>query len=122
MPEIGPSGGLFGRGIQGPRSRAIQEYTQAIEIGPKEAPSYLARASARYRKGDVGGSLEDCTKAIEIDPRSPDGYYRRGILREEKADRVGATADVEKSLGVAPPEWPARAEAEGKLRKLKGSP
>eukprot|EP00958_Prasinococcus_capsulatus_P019286 scaffold2357_cov399-Prasinococcus_capsulatus_cf.AAC.20 len=49
-------------------SKAIELYTQAIELVP-DSPVYLSnRAFAHLKLENFGAALQDATRAIEIDP------------------------------------------------------
>jgi len=47
---------------------AIDFYTQAIELNPKEATFYANRAQANIKVEAHGYAIEDASKAIELKP------------------------------------------------------
>jgi len=47
---------------------AIDDYTKAIELNPKEAQHYRYRGEARLGKGDLDGALADFTQAAKLKP------------------------------------------------------
>ena len=53
----------------GDKKEAIEDYTKAIEIDPKNASAYHNRGLAKVDLGDEKGALEDYVKAIELNPR-----------------------------------------------------
>lgn len=81
-------------------SEAINAYTKAIQIDPREPTYYTNRASAYIGLNNYEQALSDCKKALEINPNHPRGLTRAarclvvlGRLDEAKeylsyADRV----------------------------------
>ena len=58
---------------------AIEDYTRAIEIDPKDAAAYFNRGGSHSKLGDNEQAIEDYTRAIEIDPKYAAAYNNRGI-------------------------------------------
>ncbi|KAI0180173.1 hypothetical protein GGR52DRAFT_568927 [Hypoxylon sp. FL1284] len=51
-------------------SRAIAEYTSAIQLMPDE-PTYLSNRAAAYMSdGQYESALEDCSRAVDLDPQN----------------------------------------------------
>ena len=50
-------------------SRAIELYTQAIELNGQNAVYWANRAFAHIRLEEYGSAIQDATKAIEVDPK-----------------------------------------------------
>lgn len=46
--------------------KALECYTRAIEIFPKEPSYYTNRAAAHFEMGDLGACVADCDQAIEV--------------------------------------------------------
>lgn len=59
-------------------SRAIELYTQAIELNSQNAVYWANRAFAHTKLEEYGSAIQDATKAVEIDSKYTKGYYRRG--------------------------------------------
>lgn len=57
---------------------AIELYSQAIDLNPKNAVYLANRSFAHTKMEEYGSAIEDATKAIEVDPKYVKGYYRRG--------------------------------------------
>ena len=115
-------------GIKGEYDRAIENYTQAIELNPNYAQAHNNRGAAHSEKGDWGHAIGDYTKAIDLKSDFVEPHYNRGEaqlhLREwEKArvDLINAknmgldiievfhndyenVSDFERRSGVKPPE------------------
>ncbi|MFH1540653.1 MAG: tetratricopeptide repeat protein [Elusimicrobiota bacterium] len=71
---------------EGKIDEAIEYYTKAIKLNPKDAVNYGCRATAYYKKNSFNEAIKDYTKAIEIEPGEASyGYYIiRGHSYREK--------------------------------------
>jgi|RhiMetdeSRZDD1v2_1073273.scaffolds.fasta_scaffold233463_3 tetratricopeptide (TPR) repeat protein len=58
--------------------RAIQTYTQLIELKPSSDP-YNGRAAAYYNKEDFDHAIADSNKAIVLDSKNAAAYHNRGL-------------------------------------------
>ena len=58
---------------------AIQDYTTAISIDPKNAYTYYNKGISLDRRGDFDEAIECFTAAINIEPRKADFYHNRGF-------------------------------------------
>src|SRR5258708_518453 len=74
---------------------AINNYSRAIELEPKNAKAYGGRGAAKRTKGDIEGALADLNKSIELDPTVQSAYYARAwvnlILKRGDDSYVDAT-------------------------------
>ena len=61
--------------------KAIEDYTQAIELEPKFVDAYLKRCEMRYKMGDNQGVLNDCYELLNIDPKLAKAHYYQGRSR-----------------------------------------
>ncbi|KAB5563395.1 serine/threonine-protein phosphatase 5 [Coniochaeta sp. 2T2.1] len=59
--------------------KAIDFYTQAIELDDKQPTFYANRAQAYLKTEAYGYAISDATKAIELNPGFVKAYYRRAI-------------------------------------------
>ncbi|CAM6092853.1 unnamed protein product [Calypogeia fissa] len=59
-------------------SRAVELYTQAIELNPENAVFYSNRAFAHTKLEEYGSAILDATHSIELNAKYIKGYYRRG--------------------------------------------
>lgn len=71
---------------------ALDLYSKAIELWPKEPSFYTNRAQAHIKLESYGYAVADADKAIEIDPNNVKAYYRRAsantaILKHREALR-----------------------------------
>lgn len=54
--------------------QAIQAFSKAIEINPRNTSAYINRGLSWYHKGDYNQAIADYTKALEINPYHADAY------------------------------------------------
>ncbi len=87
---------------QGDAQGAIQAFTKAIEIDPKNPLAYAARGNARVSIGELDDAIADFSKAIEIDPTRRVPYINRGVAKVDKGDLAGAIADYTKVIALDP--------------------
>ena len=81
---------------------AIEAFTKALEINPRDAEAYYGRGYARAGKGDHDRAIADCTKALEINPRLTKAYSLRGLSYANKRLYDEAIADCTKALEINP--------------------
>ena len=108
----------FSRGLayeaKGERQRAIDDYSQLIELDPDEADHYDSRGSVYLEVHEFDGAIADYTKAIELDPSDSEyhedgGYhYNRGVAYRGKGDIDRAVVDFKKALSLNPDMTKAR--------------
>jgi lipoprotein NlpI len=98
---------------------AIADYTQALEINPKNPDAYANRALAKLEKGDIADALADDTHAIELNPDSPGIHADRALLRQIHGDFPDALADYDKVIELNPDDSiSARLHRQTLLRRL----
>ncbi len=81
---------------------AIADYTQALNLNPKNTTAYKNRGNARKAKGDLDEAIADFTKVLEFDPKNYSVYNRRGLTRSDKGDWDGAIADYTQAIALNP--------------------
>jgi tetratricopeptide (TPR) repeat protein len=68
---------------------AIDDYTTAIKLDPKEPDNYHYRAEARCSLRQYQLAIDDCTKSISLDPKNLSSYvdsaYDYNMLDQPKA-------------------------------------
>ncbi len=80
--------------------RAIEVFTQVIEISPDDAVGYKKRGNARCDLGDYLQAIEDFTKAIQINPYDADAYFYRGNAFYELGDKPEAIEDYTQAIKI----------------------
>ena len=58
---------------------AIEAYTKAIELDPKNAIFYSNRAQVQIKLENFGLAIQDCDSAIAVDPNFIKAYYRKAV-------------------------------------------
>ncbi|KAG6590836.1 TKL protein kinase [Phytophthora cinnamomi] len=58
---------------------AVECYTEALELDPKNDWVYLHRSIAHAARGDHAKAIEDASKCIRINYRQVEGYYRLAL-------------------------------------------
>lgn len=57
--------------------KAIDKYTNAIDLDPENAIYFANRSLAHLRLESFGFALQDAVSAVKFDPKYLKGYYRR---------------------------------------------
>lgn len=87
----------------GNHQKAIEFYTYATEMDPKNPVFYTNRSTAYFKMKNYQKSLRDANKAIKCDPKWAKGYYRKGLaLMELKDDHKEALSQLEKAAALKP--------------------
>ena len=63
----------------GEYERAVEDYTQALQVDPHNSYAYYNRGVTRDRSGDYEGAIADFTQAIGLDPANADFFHNRGF-------------------------------------------
>ena len=82
---------------------AINAYTRAIELDPKDATvPYTNRGAAYADLGNHNQAIADYNRAIELTPKNVKAYYNRGIAYFELGNHNQAIADYNRAIGLDP--------------------
>jgi tetratricopeptide (TPR) repeat protein len=109
----------------GQPEEALADFTKAIALAPKYAPSWSNRGLAYVRLGQPGKAAADRAKAIEVDPILNPILKQASRLRRVRYSRLGqqilrhtlrekAVADCTKAIELSPKDarlWNNRGEA-----------
>lgn len=68
MPDLTTPSRLWGRAAHR-FARAVELYTQAIELNPDNAVFYSNRAFAHTKLEEYGSAILDATRSIELNPK-----------------------------------------------------
>ncbi|TFY71125.1 hypothetical protein EVG20_g1880 [Dentipellis fragilis] len=82
--------------------KAIEAYTQAIEIDALNPVYYSNRAAAYSSKGDHLSAIDDAERAIEVDPSFVKAYHRLGHAQYSISDYKAAAAAFRRGLELDP--------------------
>ncbi|MCB0197433.1 MAG: tetratricopeptide repeat protein [Anaerolineae bacterium] len=102
-PTVTPNSNVFyERGLdyldQGDYQRAIEEFTQAIQLDPNNADLYANRGLAHHWLDAPGEANADYSRAIELDPDYYLTYYNRGVSFDDRGDHERAVADYRRAV------------------------
>lgn len=79
---------------------AIEDFSRAIPLNPKDVYSFWGRAYARDHTGDLAGATEDYTSAAVLRPKVPFSYYKRGHDKMLTGDLDGAMVDFDRAMAL----------------------
>jgi tetratricopeptide (TPR) repeat protein len=82
----------------GEYSKAINNFTKAIELKNDFAEAHYHRGQAYVKESRYDDAINDFTKAIEIDPEFKDAYFQRGNIFFERGFKERARHDYEKII------------------------
>ena len=82
--------------------RAIEHYTEAIDLKPDYTEAYTNRGVAYAEKGDFDRSIEDHNTAIQLKPDFVEAYTNRGAAYSKQGDYDCAIADYDKAIELKP--------------------
>ncbi|NJM21077.1 MAG: tetratricopeptide repeat protein [Richelia sp. SM1_7_0] len=80
--------------------RAIEVFTQVIEISPSDAVGYKKRGNAHCDLGDYLKAIEDFTASIQINPDDVDVYIQRGNAFYLLGDKPEAIKDYTQAIKI----------------------
>lgn len=83
-------------------TKAIEEYSEAINSDPNNAELYYNRGIAKENMGDYEGAIKDYSMATNLKPDLYDAYYNRGYCKTELKDYEGAIQDFSKTISLNP--------------------
>ena len=86
----------------GDYDRAIESYSAAIKLQPKDSVLYSNRGVAYRRKGDLDRALSDLNAAIGLDPKRPEPFLERAVVHRLKLEFSQALADNDQAIKLSP--------------------
>lgn len=102
---------------EGNHAKAIEYYTYATELDPKNPIFFTNRSTAYYKMNKFDKSLRDANKAIKLDSNWAKGFYRRAMALVELEQVKEAIPDFEKAARLKP-DYPSYREQLAKAREL----
>jgi tetratricopeptide (TPR) repeat protein len=90
--------------------RAAEAYERYVRLDDRSPRVTYKLALARYRGGDIDGTMATLNEAIRLDDRMADAYYLLGICLRERGRTAPALAAFEKAVALSPGLIPAREE------------
>ena len=87
---------------RGDYRNAVNNFTDAIRLNPKDALPYLSRGSAYNRLGQPEKALADFTQAINLDPDDALAFVNRGLAHAKLGHLPEAIADCTTAIKLNP--------------------
>jgi tetratricopeptide (TPR) repeat protein len=82
--------------------RALEEFTQLVQLRPQDAQSYLGRGMAQEARGDLEQAVADYSTAIRLQPDGGACYLLRARVRHQQGRTDDALADLAEHLRFHP--------------------
>jgi tetratricopeptide (TPR) repeat protein len=82
--------------------RAIDHFTRALAIDPRDVEALAQRGLAWQRQGQIEKALADYEQALRLDPDCVHAYAHRGLLYRETGDYQRAIADFSHAIECDP--------------------
>jgi tetratricopeptide (TPR) repeat protein len=82
--------------------KAMEAFTEAIHLDPKNASAYFNRGYAHAQKKEYDKAIKDYTRAIRFDPQEIDSYINRGAAYEKNKQYDKAITDYTKAIRLDP--------------------
>jgi len=90
----------------GDLTNALALATQAIELEPASAESWMFRGRLRESARNYSGAAGDFAKVIQLEPGAAEAYVHRGQARFRLGRREMAVEDFDRAVAVAPARAP----------------
>jgi tetratricopeptide (TPR) repeat protein len=87
---------------KGDYDRAIQDFNEAIHLGPNHETAYYGRGHAYTKKGDYDRAIQDFNEAIHLNPNLEIAYYGRGNAYIDKEDYDRAIQEFDEAIRLNP--------------------
>jgi Flp pilus assembly protein TadD len=82
--------------------KAIADYTQALQLQPKDPALYAGRGFAELKKNDKANALNDFNKAIELAPDKSEYYTGRAYIFVTNGESAKAVSDFTHLISMKP--------------------
>lgn len=79
---------------------AIEDFNRAVELEPKNAFRYSARAYVRDKLGDVQGAIADYHHCLDLDPEDAIALNNLGVSEQKLGNKSKAELLFEKADGL----------------------
>jgi Tetratricopeptide repeat len=90
---------------------------EAIRLDRRYPNAFVKRAAVRMHDGDFAAAEPDLQEALELDADNATGHFLLGVVLASRGKMAAAADHFRLALAHAPPDWPARNEAEQFLRE-----
>ena len=103
---------------KGEHGEAIDDYTMAIQLDPKDAWAYRNRGIAYGSNRENDKAIADCNELLRLNPQSFDAYFMRNCLRGQRRLRKGHRR-LQRAIRLNPKYSPAYC-IRGRAYRMKG--
>ena len=86
----------------GKNQEAVEAFTRAVELDPKNGKTYYHRGGVYGRLEDYRRAIRDFDRAIELNPKLEGVYTERGVAYEMLGDHRQAIREYEKAIELNP--------------------
>ena len=100
--------------------RAIELFTEIIEISPNFAEGWNKRATAYYLNGDFTASVRDIERTLALEPRHFGAVSGMGLIFLSQGDKIGALQAFTRVLEINPHATGAREQVRRLNEALQG--
>lgn len=83
-------------------NRAIEQYTQALELDSQLTAAYIGRGNSYYETDEIDLAIQDFDQVLAIDPLHAAAYSNRGNAYKQKGNLDRAIQDYDRSLELDP--------------------
>jgi lipoprotein NlpI len=122
--ELGRAAAFANRGYayqaKGQLDQAIQDYTQALRLGPDKGRIRVNRGVAYLNRGEDDKALEDFNESLRVTPEDPVALYHRGLLAWRRGELERALADYDNAIRLDS-RLAAAYSARGDVHKIRGN-
>ena len=87
---------------EGKYDKAIEAYTAAIDLSPKDSGNYYNRGDVYFELKEYDKAVEDYSEVIELDSKHYDAYNSRGYCYYELGNHAKAIKDYTKAIELNP--------------------
>jgi len=87
---------------KGDLSKAIADYSRAIELNPNRADDYNNRGAIYGTQREWDKAIADFDMAIQKNPKLAEAYFNRGTVYYRKGQVARGIADFEEGLRIKP--------------------
>ena len=88
--------------MSGDYARAIREFTDAIDLDPNAATTYVLRGICRAELGQHFAAISDYDIAIRLSPADANAYLVRGVTKGVLGQHFAAIADYDIAIRLDP--------------------
>jgi S1-C subfamily serine protease len=85
---------------KGEHTKAISDFSQAIQLNPNHAKAYFERGYAYYQLGQHNRSVQDYSESIRLKADEPIFFWQRGEAYAAIGHQEKARADYQKAISL----------------------